>query len=818
MNHNIKVKKPWNTSLLLITVLTLLALLGSSMGSVAYAQDEQPEWPVEEIAVAQAADAFVDFGWQYDRPHDPPLFTDLTSRYLRFDSNNNPHVAFGGDHLYYAYRDGSGWHTEIVDNSLSVGRYASLALDSSNRPHISYYDALNGNLKYAFKNQGQWIIRVMDTGSAAVAALAAETGQSLEGIDPVEMFSRPNPELDLGPVAAFIDPSLEMGEAEALAAGTDAEFSPLAVNVPLETQVFGVGLYTSIAIDSDGNVGISYYDAVNGDLKYTFWENGAWHIQVADRGGSRNFDVGTFTSLAFDSEDRPQIVYMNESQDNLRYASYRGPNWEVTTVDSTTMVGAYNSLAFDRQNNRPYISYYDFGNHDLKYATRTGDGWITITLDEAGDVGAYSSITLDRNRRPRITYFHLDTLTMKYASYNGSEWSIDPITQTRPGGKFTSVAFDNNFNLGIVFFDMGREALRFLRPSGSNWVTEDIALMSRVGVRSSMGIGPDGVPHIAYLNDTTDSLLYATTTSGSWQLRDLFGPGKGQYFSLKVDSNGTPHIAFLDQSTGDLNYAYLSGSNWVTEIIDDSGSVSRPVGRFVDLALDRLDSPYVAYYDSLNGDLKYGLRTGGSWNTYTVDSVDNVGELPSIVISDSFIPHIAYYDVARNDLKYTYWDPTGNTWRFQVIDPDGGIYPSIMLSPEGLVRIAYYLPDRNPNDNTSKDDLMWAVQAGDGWTRYILDSAGEVGLYPSGVIDPDGDVHITYYDKTNGDLKYMHWDPSGWTRYTVDRYGDVGAYPSLALDPNGVPNISYFDATHGDLKVARGVTLDKTLFLPMVTR
>lgn len=815
MNGNIKVKKPWTTSLLLITVLTLLALLGSSMGP-AYAQEGEPEWPVEEIAVAQAVDAFADFGWEIVRPHDPPMFTDLTSRYMRYDSNNNPHVAFGGDHLYYAYRDANGWHTEIVDNSLSVGRYASLALDNSNRPHISYYDAFNGNLKYAYKDQGQWIIRVMDTGQAAVAALAAETGQSLEGVDVREMFSRPNPELDLGPVAADIEPSLVTSDAEALAAGTDAEFSPQAVSA--DAQVFGVGLYTSIAIDGDGNVGISYYDAVNGDLKYVFWENGAWHIQVADRGGNRNYDVGTFTSLAFDSEDRPQIVYMNESLDNLRYASYRGPNWVVTTVDDTTGVGAYTSLAFDRQNNRPYISYYDFANRDLKYATRTSDGWIKITLDEAGDVGAYSSITLDRNRRPRITYFHLDTLSMKYASYNGSEWNIDTISQTRPGGKFTTVAFDRNFNLGIVFFDMGREALRFLRPSGSNWVTEDIALMGRVGVRSSMGIAPNGVPHIVYLNDTTDSLLHATTSGATWQLRDLFGPGKGQYFSLEVDSNGTPHLAYLDQSTGDLNYAYFDGSNWITEVIDSSGSVSRPVGRFVDLALDRLNVPYVAYYDSLNGDLKYGLRSGGTWNTYTIDSVDNVGELPSIVISDSFIPHIAYYDVARNDLKYAVWDTTSNSWRFQVIDPDGGIYPSIMLSPEGWARIAYYLPDRNPDDKTPKDDLMLAVQAGDGWTRYILDSDGEVGLYPSGVIDANGNMHIAYYDRTRGDLKYMHWEPSGWSRYTVDRYGDVGIYPSLALDPNGVPNISYYDATHGDLKVARGVTLDKKIFLPMLTR
>ena len=62
----------------------------------------------------------------------------MSSRSIAVDSNNHPHFAYGGDHLYYAYYDGSSWHYETVDSSPGVGRYASIALDESDNAHISY--------------------------------------------------------------------------------------------------------------------------------------------------------------------------------------------------------------------------------------------------------------------------------------------------------------------------------------------------------------------------------------------------------------------------------------------------------------------------------------------------------------------------------------------------------------------------------------------------------------------------------------------------------------------------------------------------------
>jgi hypothetical protein len=75
------------------------------------------------------------------------------SRSIAIDSKDHPHMAYGGGSLYYAYHDGSIWHYETVDLSSLVSS-VSIALDSSDNVHISYYDSTNHDLKYATNASG----------------------------------------------------------------------------------------------------------------------------------------------------------------------------------------------------------------------------------------------------------------------------------------------------------------------------------------------------------------------------------------------------------------------------------------------------------------------------------------------------------------------------------------------------------------------------------------------------------------------------------------------------------------------------------------
>jgi PKD repeat protein len=69
-------------------------------------------------------------------------------------------------------------------------------------------------------------------------------------------------------------------------------------------------------------------------------------------------------------------------------------------------------------------------------------------------------------------------------------------------------------------------------------------------------------------------------------------------------------------------------------------------------------------------------------------------------------------------------------------------------------------------------------------------------------VDSNGYPHISYYDASNRDLKYTHWNGSTWNTTAVDTEDNVGEYTSIALDSEDIPHISYRDFTNGNLKYA----------------
>jgi len=94
----------------------------------------------------------LDLPWQtttIDSVGKPGRFTSLS-----FDPLGNPAISYydfiNGD-LKFASFDGQEWHTQIIDHVGNVGGYTSLSFDPSGNPAISYYDFINGDLKFAFK-------------------------------------------------------------------------------------------------------------------------------------------------------------------------------------------------------------------------------------------------------------------------------------------------------------------------------------------------------------------------------------------------------------------------------------------------------------------------------------------------------------------------------------------------------------------------------------------------------------------------------------------------------------------------------------------
>jgi len=91
---------------------------------------------------------------------------------IALDSYNHPHISYQEsveDDLKYAFWNGYEWRVEIVDAEGETGYYPSIALDSRDRPHISYeyHTGIDTNLKYAYREDDEtgWCVETVDTDS-----------------------------------------------------------------------------------------------------------------------------------------------------------------------------------------------------------------------------------------------------------------------------------------------------------------------------------------------------------------------------------------------------------------------------------------------------------------------------------------------------------------------------------------------------------------------------------------------------------------------------------------------------------------------------
>jgi len=172
-----------------------------------------------------------------------------------------------------------------------------------------------------------------------------------------------------------------------------------------------------------------------------------------------------------------------------------------------------------------------------------------------------------------------------------------------------------------------------------------------VGQFTSITLGTDGLPVISYYDQTLFDLKIAkcgnaacsagNTITAVDQTGDV-----GAATSITLGVDGLPVVAYYDTTNTRLKLARCTTASCTT-VVATPVDASANVGSNLSLALSADGLPVIAYYDATNGDLKVAkCGTAGCTGTPSITTVDSsgiVGLWPSVTLGADGLPVISYY-------------------------------------------------------------------------------------------------------------------------------------------------------------------------------
>jgi hypothetical protein len=586
---------------------------------------------------------------------------------IALDSNDKVHVAYapiyygsGWDWDYhmlkYATNASGSWVLTTVEGNefIDVGQYCSIAMDSNNKAHISYYRS--GPLGYATNTSGSWVASSLgDNGS--------HTSIALDSNDKIHISYYRS-----GPLGYATNASGSWVYSTADSAANSGYYTSIAL-----------GPYHKSRRDPTGNniPNISHRNEVIGDLKYSLYNGGVYVTNKMGQSTKLNTSSDTITQATLGATsilNGGAIVYeMTANGGTNWYAVTSGTpfNFPVTGTDLRWRA----TLTTPNPTNTPTL--------DQLYITFSPcyKAWEFVSPVPSSGYGTY--IALDSNKKAHISYMKDNYL--QYATNASGSWVYTQLDTQN--GWYSSIAVDSNNKVHICY--LGNDNLKYATNASGSWVYTVIHPdLTIYDTACSLALDSNNKFHIAFEHDGTSDLVYATNASGSVITTTLDSAGAvGIYPSIALDSNDKVHISYLNEGGGNtLKYATNASGAWVCTTVDTTYNYHTSI------AIDSNNKVHIGYNKS-NDDLKYATNASGAWVCTTLDSTGNVGQCTSIFLDSNNKVYIGYYDGTNQDLKYA--TNVSGGWVYSTVDSAGsvGLYTSIALGP-------YHKSRRDPTGNT----------------------------------------------------------------------------------------------------------------------
>lgn len=511
-----------------------------------------------------------------------------------------------------------------------------------------------------------------------------------------------------------------------------------------------------------------------------------WAIEVVDSTIGR----GSATSIAIEDDGTVHISYYDQENKDLWYAVSNGSGWATEMVKDSYDSGFYNSIAVD-DNGYVFIAYHLTTDMDTEYAyvveNSTGS-WINWIIDSTEGCGRDISIALDSTGKPGVAYncyFGSSNYALHYTKYNGVNYAPEELYTGSGTGLGASLLFNDSDYPMIAYYNDG--SCNLVTHDGMVWNNEKLEDISEVTGYANRLFLQNGDPVILTKARNAGG-IWLYTKNGTWTYEELMsGSDFGMIFNGAYDNQGNLNVAYVDNEfndAGTLNVIYPDSTKGWSEYELDSYVES---GNGLALALSSAGMPAVSYLGKYYSPrYEYALRWDGSaWLTDQVDLLGPNFYFTGIAFQLDDSPAVIYKNES-NELMQSLLTETG--WQAEMITTPVlvGYSAKIKADSQGNFHVVYVDFD---------DDITYAhYEQTKGWTTELIDSGFWCQMTFDMVIGSDSKVHVVYTEMNNDEMRYAH-NPGGvWNVdvFPVPGGSDrIGKTQGIALDQNNNPYLVY---------------------------
>ena len=622
-------------------------------------------------------------------------------------------------------------------NNSNFGAFTSLVKSEENIFHLASYDSNNNKLIYT-QFDGVW------------------SSESLDGVSDYGRFSR----IALDPsnqhrpvVCALEDVFLSCWFKQASGIWQKHQLEQVVNTNTTENDSTNIGL----VIDDDGQMAVSFYNAINGQLVLARSESNArsnWSRSVVTDQDVRHH------SLAITPNGELRLALQ---RNELAFYAQQDVNdtWIMELIDADTGSGFGIELRIG-VDNRPQVVYSKNGN--LIYAYKSNLQWQRSVIASVNS-NTHFGFALDTFAQARVSFYDTDADTLRYAMHlrdpitgNFKEWHIEqPSTQTNIG-QYSYMIVDEKQRGTIAYYSGINQSIEiYVEPLFLNYSNPFSLSAENENNLNVTTIFQTQQKNIAQNNTNilrVEPASLKLAQGNEFLLKPIITDLEGNPIANTVDNPVIVTWASSDESiisvdeSGVLSSHQSEGEIEITAYFNDLAAVvSVSASLFSDMSAIDVNPSRIAI------DLESQYR-------FEVSAVDNLGAPTSLDCS--------------NDIELEYND---NYLQAEYIAESGSEHILVTGARKGYSLLSLAC------DGFRSSPVVIEVKPSVTIPRPATSEQADFGIDVALTVNRSGEYHIASFDQANAKLIYTYFNRS-WTSESLDGVGVYGRFAEIALDPN----------------------------------